>query len=391
MLPRGRFRAPGVETSPGLSRPANTVGGDFYDILPLGDGRLVIAVGRRRRQGQPGGAADGAAARDDAHAGRRAPRAGRADGSGSTCRCAGTRRARGSSRCSTRVFDPAHRRADVRQRRPHAAAAPARRTAASSGCIDGGIALGMFEASTYQAGRVTLAPSDLLAIYSDGITEAENPEGRPFDERGLEDGAARRTAEQRRGDRRRPWSARSSATRPTSRFADDFTLLLLRRSTAPVASRCLIDRGRRRHLPAALAICACLVCRAPPARGAGAHGSCRPARSRRRTAPAVRLEPIVQPGDLRRLPGSGVGRRRTAARAHRLRPVGNLRRAPRAPSSRSAIAIPLGSSLARRRLPPRSWTCSSSSGPRARVATWRLDIRTRTTTGELADPRRSSV
>jgi sigma-B regulation protein RsbU (phosphoserine phosphatase) len=37
MLPPGRFRAPGADVA-GFSRPANTVGGDFYEILPLGDG-----------------------------------------------------------------------------------------------------------------------------------------------------------------------------------------------------------------------------------------------------------------------------------------------------------------------------------------------------------------
>ena len=49
MLPSGVYTAPGVETV-GMSRPANTVGGDFYDILPLDDGRLVDRAGRRRRQ-----------------------------------------------------------------------------------------------------------------------------------------------------------------------------------------------------------------------------------------------------------------------------------------------------------------------------------------------------
>src|SRR6202007_2823813 len=44
MLPSGVYSATGVETV-GIIRPANTVGGDFYDILPLDDGRLVIAVG----------------------------------------------------------------------------------------------------------------------------------------------------------------------------------------------------------------------------------------------------------------------------------------------------------------------------------------------------------
>src|SRR4029077_20446949 len=52
MLPSGVYSAPGVETI-GLSRPANTVGGDFYDILPLDDGRLVVTVGDVAGKGSP--------------------------------------------------------------------------------------------------------------------------------------------------------------------------------------------------------------------------------------------------------------------------------------------------------------------------------------------------
>ena len=52
MLPSGVYTAPGVETV-GMSRPANTVGGDFYDILPLPDGRLVITVGDVAGKGSP--------------------------------------------------------------------------------------------------------------------------------------------------------------------------------------------------------------------------------------------------------------------------------------------------------------------------------------------------
>ena len=52
MLPSGVYSADGVETL-GFSRPANTVGGDFYDILPLGDGRLIVAVGDVSGKGSP--------------------------------------------------------------------------------------------------------------------------------------------------------------------------------------------------------------------------------------------------------------------------------------------------------------------------------------------------
>ena len=52
--------------------------------------------------------------------------------------------------------------------------------------MSGGVALGMFEGSTYESGDVQLNPGDALLMYSDGLTEAESPDGKPFDEAGLE-------------------------------------------------------------------------------------------------------------------------------------------------------------------------------------------------------------
>jgi sigma-B regulation protein RsbU (phosphoserine phosphatase) len=50
----------------------------------------------------------------------------------------------------------------------------------------GGIALGMFDQSVYEQSETRLEAGDLLVAYSDGITEAENRAGQPFDEDGLE-------------------------------------------------------------------------------------------------------------------------------------------------------------------------------------------------------------
>ena len=44
MLPDGTWSGPGVEAF-GLTKPANTVGGDFYDILPQPDGTVLVALG----------------------------------------------------------------------------------------------------------------------------------------------------------------------------------------------------------------------------------------------------------------------------------------------------------------------------------------------------------
>ena len=93
---------------------------------------------------------------------------------------------------------------------------------------EGGVALGLFEHSTYVTGRTVLQLDQLLAIYSDGITEAENPAGRPFDEQGLESALL--------ANRGESVSAIGAAIVHTveqytadTRLADDLTVLLLRR------------------------------------------------------------------------------------------------------------------------------------------------------------------
>jgi sigma-B regulation protein RsbU (phosphoserine phosphatase) len=99
---------------------------------------------------------------------------------------------------------------------------------------DGGVALGMFEHSSYSAGQSTIAADELVAIYSDGITEAENDSGRPFDEAGLEAAL--------RANRQLAVAAIGAAVvkaveRHTgdTKFADDLTVLLLRRTAAAAA------------------------------------------------------------------------------------------------------------------------------------------------------------
>jgi phosphoserine phosphatase RsbU/P len=50
----------------------------------------------------------------------------------------------------------------------------------------GGPPLGLFLESRFEEGSVTLQPGDLIAVYSDGITDAENSDGEPFGEFRLE-------------------------------------------------------------------------------------------------------------------------------------------------------------------------------------------------------------
>ena len=92
----------------------------------------------------------------------------------------------------------------------------------------GGMALGMFDGSTYETGSTELAPGDTLVAFSDGITEAEDPSGQPFDEAGIAaalDGHPDAEPEHV-GDLL--FSAVASHTQE-DRFADDLTSLALRR------------------------------------------------------------------------------------------------------------------------------------------------------------------
>lgn len=236
MLPAGLYKAPGIEAV-GLSRPANTVGGDFYDIIRLDDGRAVVAVGDVAGKGSPAALlmalllamlrtlvderlepAD-LITRLNVQVSRHAP---------------GTR----FITLFYGVFDPAtgdfHY---VNAGHTHPLLLRAGATPEGGRCerlSDGGIALGMFAHSTYTAGQITIQPDELVAIYSDGITEAEDPAGAPFDESGLEAAL--------RANRSQDISAIGSAVvravehhTDNTKFADDLTILLLRRSNIPTA------------------------------------------------------------------------------------------------------------------------------------------------------------
>jgi sigma-B regulation protein RsbU (phosphoserine phosphatase) len=93
---------------------------------------------------------------------------------------------------------------------------------------EGGVALGMFDRSQYTAGHTELHPADLLVMYSDGITEAENPEGQPFDEYGLQRVVDTRTwgSATELG-----WATFEAVERHAQerRLLDDLTVLVVRR------------------------------------------------------------------------------------------------------------------------------------------------------------------
>ncbi len=92
-----------------------------------------------------------------------------------------------------------------------------------------GLPLGLFSQGDYAASRVVLHPGESMVVYSDGITEAQHPNGDAFEEERLLD-CLRRHAEAdvaAIGDRVLEEVARFRAAGPQQ---DDMTLLIIRRT-----------------------------------------------------------------------------------------------------------------------------------------------------------------
>lgn len=225
MLPREIYTATGIEAF-GVTRPANTVGGDLYDVIRRSDGRIVLALGDVAGKGSPAAllmalvvamlrvlvdeGLDPAEliARLNVQVSRHAP----------------------GSRFVTLVlglYDPATGElayVNAGQNPPMLRRASGR----YERLTEGGIALGMFEHATYTAGSLVLQPGDVMLLFSDGVTEAEDPAGQPFDDAGLERAINRHWWEDMKTLGTSVLGAVETHAADT-RMADDLTVLDVRR------------------------------------------------------------------------------------------------------------------------------------------------------------------
>ena len=195
LLPRETPDVAGLELA-GVCRPAIAVGGDLYDYLQDGDGRLGLAIVDVSGKGVPA-----ALLMANLQASMRS-RFPTAEDPGSLA--AGLNEALCGSSSAARyatafvaTFDPETRRLSY----TNAGHLPAIivREGGTEHCDEGGMPIGLFEGATYESGGRTLAPGDLLALFTDGVTEAPAPDGEEF-------GAAR-LAELLRAHRTRPLGA----------------------------------------------------------------------------------------------------------------------------------------------------------------------------------------
>lgn len=96
----------------------------------------------------------------------------------------------------------------------------------------GGLLLGVMSGVRYERGTATLEPGDVLALYTDGVTEAMNAEGEEYQEtrlmvalRSTHDGSAEAVLQSVRNDV-------GSFTGSVRDLSDDLTMVVVKRATA---------------------------------------------------------------------------------------------------------------------------------------------------------------
>jgi serine phosphatase RsbU (regulator of sigma subunit) len=226
LLPAGAPDLPGVELA-GENSACRGVGGDYYDFLPYPDGRVALILGDVSGKGIP------------------------------AALLMASLQARIQT-LSAEPFEP--QRILARLNRALAEFSPENRFISLFFCLldpatgeisysnaghnppvliradgsvelleAGGMVLGIFPEAEYEGRLAHLAPGDLLALYSDGLTEARSPGDEEFGEQRLE--------ELLRGARERPVPEILALIRETVRGwregappEDDETIVLARRS-----------------------------------------------------------------------------------------------------------------------------------------------------------------
>jgi serine phosphatase RsbU (regulator of sigma subunit) len=181
-LPRGAPSVAGIDLA-GHNAPCRTVGGDYYDFIPYADGRVAVVLGDVAGKGMSAAllmsnlqARVQILAEDPRNL---AELMGRLDQS-IAINCPDNR----FITMFLGVIDPAAGRL-VFCNAGHNPPLLIRSSGETERLRAVGTALGILPGLSYQEESREFTSGDLLAIYSDGVTEAENPEGEEFGERQL--------------------------------------------------------------------------------------------------------------------------------------------------------------------------------------------------------------
>jgi sigma-B regulation protein RsbU (phosphoserine phosphatase) len=223
LFPAERPYLPGFEVA-AESHPCYQVGGDYYDFIPLPGGRLALTIADVSGKGSPA-----SILMASVHASLRAL-------AGSTTPAALLARLNRFLYESTQAnkyvtlfyaeLDPeTHRLAYVNA--GHVPPVLVGRDGGVRRLTEGGAALGLLDEVAYEAGEVRLEPGDLVAMVTDGATEALSPAGEEFGDLRVEEtlrGAAGGTA----ADAVSSLLAAVTEWAGTAGCSDDLTVLMLK-------------------------------------------------------------------------------------------------------------------------------------------------------------------
>ena len=161
----------------GVCRPAVAVGGDYYDFLQHSDGRPGLVIADVSGKGAPAAllmASLQASVRSlfpiAMDPGLLSERLNDA-----LCRSSSVAR---YATAFLADFDPETRRMTY-SNAGHLPGLVIRREETIR-CEEGGLPIGLFEGVRYETGSLALAPGDLLALFTDGVSEAPAPDGEEF-------------------------------------------------------------------------------------------------------------------------------------------------------------------------------------------------------------------
>lgn len=182
LLPEAPPSVAGADLA-GYNSPCRTVGGDYFDFFPYGDGSVAMLLGDVSGKGMPASllmmalqARVQVLAQEPGDVGAMMTRLNRI----TSARCP-------SNRFITLfccVLDPASDRLDYANA-GHNPAALVRGDGSVEWLQGGGPVLGVLPKACYEQYRAAMHPGDLLVLYSDGVTEALNAAGEEFGEQRL--------------------------------------------------------------------------------------------------------------------------------------------------------------------------------------------------------------
>ncbi len=226
LLPTEAPVLPGYDLA-GHNLPCRTVGGDYFDFVPYGDGRVALVVGDVSGKGLPA-----ALLMSSLQARVQMLR----ETSPDPAFAVTVLNRNLAERCPAGKFitffyallDPASGALNY-SNAGHNYPLLIRANGTVEQLAGGGMVLGLFPTIRYEARETTLEPGDMLALYSDGVTEACSPSDEEFGEVGLAKFLLERTSESCAHlvvglvDYLRDWHG-------SNNFTDDFTIVLVKRA-----------------------------------------------------------------------------------------------------------------------------------------------------------------